>query len=343
METLKNDLNNLVQKTLIMDQQVEDYMTILQSQPMPESENEVESQQDQIKENQNSSKNHIVSRHRIRYTAIRIKYSPTRIKSRNFLSNISYTDINKKDFYNENFILDIFVLLVKNLNSFSLSRKVSDKRKHEMVYMIWRECILVEFYRYICEENNFIYLNGREVGHPGVLEIVGKFIDQKKENLRILQEYLARYKDIYQYVYSHIFPEVYTTSERRSFDLKSNFHILFKSYQDKQLMRQHATAKNLSKYEDIKKEANEYEQKPIKNFDSFNDQEENEIKEKAQKRLAEKKIRAEENKAKKHKERLEEDKLKESEMWERSNELNSQFKKIKTDKNTQPKKKPAIL
>ena len=123
-----------------------------------------------------------------------------------------------------------------------------------------------------------------------MLETVGKFIDQKKENLRMLQEYLACYKDIYQYVYWHIFPEVYTTSERRGFDLKSNFHILFKSYRDKQLMRQHATAKNLSKYEDVKKEANEYEQKPIKNFDSFNDQEENETKEKAQKRLAEKKL-----------------------------------------------------
>ena len=273
-----------------MDQQVEDYMTILQSQPMPESENKVESQLDQIEENQNSSKSDIVSRHRIRYTATRIKYLPTRIKSRNFLSNISYTGINKKDFYNENFILDIFVLLVKNLNLFSLSRKVLDKTKHEMVYMIWRECIPVDFYRYICKENNFIYLSGRDVGHPGVLETVGKFIDQKKENLRMLQEYLACYKDIYQYVYSHIFPEVYTTSERRGFDLKSNFHILFKSHRDKQLMRQHATAKNLSKYEDVKKEANEYEQKPIKNFDSFNDQEENETKEKAQKWLAEKKL-----------------------------------------------------
>ena len=273
-----------------MDQQVEDYMTILQSQPMPESENKVESQLDQIEENQNSSKSDIVSRHRIRYTATRIKYLPTRIKSRNFLPNISYTGINKKDFYNENFILDIFVLLVKNLNLFSLSRKVLDKTKHEMVSMIWRECIPVDFYRYICKENNFIYLNGRDVGHPGVLETVGKFIDQKKENLRMLQEYLACYKDIYQYVYWHIFPEVYTTSERRGFDLKSNFHILFKSHRDKQLMRQHATAKNLSKYEDVKKQANEYEQKPIKNFDSFNDQEENETKEKAQKRLAEKKL-----------------------------------------------------
>ena len=167
-----------------MDQiETGEYLTTLQSQPMHESENEVESQQDQTEKNQNSSKSDIVSRHRIKYTATRIKYSPTRIKSRNFLSNISYTGVNKKDFYNENFILDIFVLLVKNLNPFSLSRKVSDKTKHKMVYMIWRECIPVNFCRYICEENNFIYLNGRHVGHPGVLEIVGKFIDQKKKKI----------------------------------------------------------------------------------------------------------------------------------------------------------------
>ena len=79
------------------------------------------------------------------------------------------------------------MLLVKNLNLFSLSRKISDKTKHEMVYVIWRERIPVNFYRYICEEKNFIYLNGRDVGHPGVLEIVGKFIDQQKQNLRMLQ------------------------------------------------------------------------------------------------------------------------------------------------------------
>ena len=49
--------------------------------------------------------------------------------------------------------------------------------------MLWREYILSDFYRYICEEKNFIYLNGRDVGHSGVLEIVGGFIDQGKQNL----------------------------------------------------------------------------------------------------------------------------------------------------------------
>ena len=111
---------------------------------------------------------------------MRIKYSPTRIKSRNFLSNISYTGINKNEFYNESFILDVYVLLVKNLNLFSLQRKLSDKLKHKMVYMLWRECIPIKFCRHICEEKNFVYLNGRDIGQPGTLEIVGNFIDQGK-------------------------------------------------------------------------------------------------------------------------------------------------------------------
>ena len=43
-------------------------------------------------------------------------------------------------------------------------------------------------------------------------------------------------------------------------------------------MRQHDTAKNWSNYDDVKKETSECKQKPIKNFDSFNDEQENEIK-----------------------------------------------------------------
>ena len=72
--------------------------------------------------------------------------------------------------------------------------------------MLWRECIPVEFYRYICQEENFKYFNGRDVMQPGVLEIVGKFIDQHRDNKRMLQKNLANYKDIFQYVYSHTFP-----------------------------------------------------------------------------------------------------------------------------------------
>ena len=144
-------------------------------------------------------------------------------------------------------------------------------------------------------------------------------------------------------MYSHVFLEVYPSSKKREFHLKSNFHILFESYQDKQLMQLHATTKNLSNYDDTKKETSECEQKPIKNFDSFNDEEENQIK-KAEKRNADRRNIAEENKAKKCKEKIEQNKTKESKMWNRLNELNGEFKKIKTSKNEQAKKlKPAVI
>ena len=41
------------------------------------------------------------------------KFTTTHIKSRNFLLNI-YVRINKEDFYNENFIFDIYLLMTKN-------------------------------------------------------------------------------------------------------------------------------------------------------------------------------------------------------------------------------------
>ena len=41
------------------------------------------------------------------------RYTTTRIKSRNFLSNIAYVGINKEDYYNENFLFDVLCLLPK--------------------------------------------------------------------------------------------------------------------------------------------------------------------------------------------------------------------------------------
>ena len=90
---------------------------MLQSQLYPEEEKVEEKNQDSSPQPKEDS---IFKKRRTKYTATRIKYSPTRIKSRNFLSNVSYTGINKGDFYNKNFILDVFILLVKNLNPFSL-------------------------------------------------------------------------------------------------------------------------------------------------------------------------------------------------------------------------------
>ena len=213
--------------------------------------------------------------------------------------------------------------------------------------MLWRECILSEFYRYICQDENFKYLNGKDVNQSGVLEIVENFIDKKIYNLRMLQVNLANYKDIYQYVYAHVFPEIYLATEKRRIDLKSNFHILFKTYRDKAILRQHqqmiAGTKNTANYEVERTESSEFEQKPVKNFNEFSDGEEEELKQQAEKRKQIRREQSQKNKAKKLKLKQEEVKEKESQMWEKLNDLNSKFKTINKAKKEAKKMSATIL
>ena len=82
---------------------------------------------------------------------------------------------------------------------------------------------------------------------------------------------------MFQYVYYNVFPEIYCSTERGDFDLKSNFHIIFKTYKDKKKMEA-SLGKSPHNYEEIRDETCVYEQKPIK-IDDFNEDEEKEVKE----------------------------------------------------------------
>ena len=112
------------------------------------------------------------------------------------------------------------------------------------------------------------------------------------------------------------------------------------------LIKQDQLAKNPSNYASSaidQKEIFEFEQKPIKNFNEFSDAEEAELKKKAEIRSAEKKECAEKKRIEKRKLKLAEDKLKEGEMWNRLNELNGEFKKIKQAKNNEKKTSSTVI
>ena len=362
MEELTKQVNKLIEKTTMTDPRLKEEAEEMdrwmqQSQPLP-SDSDYSSTNEETKNDQKTvvgegeaekspdffpTEKSIAKKKKVRYTATRIKYSPARVKSRNFLSNISYNSINKADFYNENFILVVFILLVKNLNPFSLPRKISDKFKHEMIYMLWRECIPPAFYRFICKEGNFRYLNGQDVSQPGVLETVGKFVDQDKSNLRLLQQCLANYKDIFQYVYSCTYPEIYTMSEKRGIDMKSNFYILFKTYKDKMMMKQQQLAKQAENYEAESKEESEFEQKPVIKFNEFDDEEEKEIKEQQRKKNRKRKHVSDEERLAKLQKKTVDNIEKEKQMWEKLGELNKKFKDIKKHERAGEKKMSATI
>ena len=67
-------------------------------------------------------------------------YTTTQIKSRNFLSNISYVGVNKEDFYNKGFIFYVYSLVVKNINPFSLERKKWSKQARNHLHALEGMC-----------------------------------------------------------------------------------------------------------------------------------------------------------------------------------------------------------
>ena len=106
---------------------------------------------------------------------------------------------------------------------------------------------------------------------------------------------------MFRCIYSSVFPEIYYSTEKCGFDLKSNFHIIFKTYNDKKQLES-SLRNNPENYKNIRKETNIYEQKSV-NIDDFNEVEEKEVKERVQKRRQKRRVVAEKNKLLKKKKR----------------------------------------
>ena len=61
---------------------------------------------------------------------------------------------------------------------------------------------------------NFLYLNGKNVLQPKVFKIINEYLDDDTNNYNEMRNSLSEYKNIFQYVYSNIFLEIYCSTER---------------------------------------------------------------------------------------------------------------------------------
>ena len=60
-----------------------------------------------------------------------------------------------------------------------------------------------------------------------MLEIITDILQEDEDSYKELRNNLSSYKNIFQNIYSNDFPEIYCSTEKHGFDLKSNFHIIF--------------------------------------------------------------------------------------------------------------------
>ena len=184
-----------------------------------------------LEEDANQKQKSVMAKHLKR----RIKpYTSSRIKTRNFLSRVSYTGVKSDDFVDNNFTFNIITPLTKNVNPFSLERKISDIKNREIIYMLWDECIEKTFYKHICESENFIYLNSKNIAkHCKTVQIVLDYLNKDSENIILLRRCLQKHMKPIQFVYSRCFPDIYSLIDKQGINLKCEFLLTFNGWKDK--------------------------------------------------------------------------------------------------------------
>ena len=86
-------------------------------------------------------------------------YSTSKIKARNFLTNVSYNRITTVDYKNQNFVVDCFTFMIWYLNPFYLERKFETIIEREFVSTLWMFLMPSNLYDFISQNENMAQLN----------------------------------------------------------------------------------------------------------------------------------------------------------------------------------------
>ena len=99
--------------------------------------------------------------------------------------------------------------------------------------MVWIEKMPSAFYKHVYSKDNYFHLNNKNVLYPKVFEI-NDFLDVDEKKYMLLKNTFSKFKNIFQYVYFNVYPELYCSAERKGFEMKSTFHIVSRPARTKQ-------------------------------------------------------------------------------------------------------------
>ena len=158
-----------------------------------------------------------------------VNYSPTKVKARNFLMNVSYNRIKNSDFENRSFIIGCYSFILLYLNPFYLERKFENILDREFVNAIW--CLLMpnDFYNFISHSGNFETLNKSKLKYQDANEIVKIFADNETQ-FQMLKDFLIRNSTHYQFVFGNLFPKCFARIDEYVVKNKTSFDNQYKIY-----------------------------------------------------------------------------------------------------------------
>ena len=89
------------------------------------------------------------------------KFSNTKVKTRNLLTNVSYRRYKPEDLEKTNFVIHVFLFLTQNLNPTCLDRKRETLLERDYVKMIWDSCVPHKFTKFMYLKKKLLSLISR--------------------------------------------------------------------------------------------------------------------------------------------------------------------------------------
>ena len=166
----------------------------------------------------------------VKKTKATTKYSNTKEKTRNLLTNISYRRYKPEDVEKTNFVIDVFPFLTQNFNPTGLDKKLETSLEKYYVKMVWDTCVPHKFNKFIFLKGNFIELSQPHITYQKLNSIVVKFVEEDVQNIDLLKSALRNYLRTIQYVYSLLFPKIYDRTNRFGINNKQHFDFVFNNW-----------------------------------------------------------------------------------------------------------------
>ena len=121
------------------------------------------------------------------------------------LSNVSYRRFKQTDFNKNNFIIDIMSFLTQNLNPINLDRKLDSEKERDMVKVLWDECILHDFVRYMYSSKNFDLVSSPYLTYQKSNVMVSNYFLEDLNRINTAKYKIEEIFRLIHYVYSLLF------------------------------------------------------------------------------------------------------------------------------------------
>ena len=157
-------------------------------------------------------------------------YNNSKVKARNFLTNVSYTRILAADYKNKNFVVDCFTFMILYLNPFYLERKFESTIERDFIHVLWNYLMPNELYRHISSEANIKTLIKIKIKYQDAKDIMIAFLFNDPNNIIILSGFLEKNAVLYQFLFGNLFPKCFSRINDYGINAKTLFNRYYRNY-----------------------------------------------------------------------------------------------------------------